>query len=73
MKVYFLGIAGAGMSALASLMASEGHEVLGSDGAVYPPVSTYLEGLGIPFFRRWRRPNEVSPSPIPSRPSTPVP
>jgi UDP-N-acetylmuramate: L-alanyl-gamma-D-glutamyl-meso-diaminopimelate ligase len=51
MKVYFLGIAGAGMSALASLMASEGHEVLGSDGAVYPPVSTYLEGLGIPFFR----------------------
>jgi UDP-N-acetylmuramate: L-alanyl-gamma-D-glutamyl-meso-diaminopimelate ligase len=51
MKVYFLGIAGAGMSALASLMASEGHRVLGSDGAVYPPVSTYLEGLGIPFHR----------------------
>jgi UDP-N-acetylmuramate: L-alanyl-gamma-D-glutamyl-meso-diaminopimelate ligase len=51
MKVYFLGIAGAGMSALASLMASGGDEVLGSDGAVYPPVSTYLEGLGIPFHR----------------------
>jgi UDP-N-acetylmuramate: L-alanyl-gamma-D-glutamyl-meso-diaminopimelate ligase len=51
MKVYFLGIAGAGMSALASLMASEGHEVMGSDGAVYPPVSDYLEGLGIPFHR----------------------
>jgi UDP-N-acetylmuramate: L-alanyl-gamma-D-glutamyl-meso-diaminopimelate ligase len=51
MKVYFLGIAGAGMSALASLMASEGRQVTGSDGAVYPPVSTYLEGLGIPFHR----------------------
>ena len=51
MKVYFLGIAGAGMSALASLMVSEGHEVSGSDGAVYPPVSTYLEGLGVPFHR----------------------
>jgi len=51
MKVYFLGIAGAGMSALASLMVSDGHEVSGSDGAVYPPVSTYLEGLGIPFYR----------------------
>jgi UDP-N-acetylmuramate: L-alanyl-gamma-D-glutamyl-meso-diaminopimelate ligase len=51
MKVYFLGIAGAGMSALASLMASDGHQVLGSDGAVYPPVSTYLETLGIPFHR----------------------
>jgi UDP-N-acetylmuramate: L-alanyl-gamma-D-glutamyl-meso-diaminopimelate ligase len=51
MKVYFLGIAGAGVSALASLMASEGHQVLGADGAVYPPVSTYLEGLGIAFHR----------------------
>jgi UDP-N-acetylmuramate: L-alanyl-gamma-D-glutamyl-meso-diaminopimelate ligase len=51
MKVYFLGIAGAGMSALASLMVSEGHAVSGSDGAVYPPVSTYLERLGVPFHR----------------------
>jgi UDP-N-acetylmuramate: L-alanyl-gamma-D-glutamyl-meso-diaminopimelate ligase len=51
MNVYFLGIAGAGMSALATLMASEGHRVSGSDGAVYPPVSTYLERLGVPFYR----------------------
>ena len=49
MKVYFLGIAGAGMSALASVLASEGHTVTGSDGAVYPPVSTYLERQAIPF------------------------
>ena len=49
MKVYFLGIAGAGMSALASVLASQGHEVTGSDGAVYPPVSTYLERQGIPY------------------------
>ena len=49
MKVYFLGIAGAGMSALASVLASEGHEVSGSDGAVYPPVSTYLDRLGVPY------------------------
>jgi UDP-N-acetylmuramate: L-alanyl-gamma-D-glutamyl-meso-diaminopimelate ligase len=49
MNVYFLGIAGAGMSALASVLASEGHQVTGSDGAVYPPVSTYLERQGIPY------------------------
>jgi UDP-N-acetylmuramate: L-alanyl-gamma-D-glutamyl-meso-diaminopimelate ligase len=49
MHVYFLGIAGAGMSALASMLADEGHEVSGSDGAVYPPVSTYLVRQGIPF------------------------
>jgi len=49
MKVYFLGIAGAGMSALASILLSEGHQVCGSDQAVFPPVSTYLDRLGIPW------------------------
>ena len=48
MKVYFLGIAGAGMSALASVLASERHQVSGSDDGIYPPVSTYLGRLGIP-------------------------
>jgi UDP-N-acetylmuramate: L-alanyl-gamma-D-glutamyl-meso-diaminopimelate ligase len=47
MKVYFLGIAGAGMSALASVLISEGVEVIGSDDAVFPPVSDYLDRLGI--------------------------
>ena len=49
MKVYFLGVAGAGMSALASVLVSEGHTVSGSDDGVYPPVSTYLERLGVPY------------------------
>jgi hypothetical protein len=74
MKVYFLGIAGAGMSALASLMASEGRQVTGSDGAVYPPVSTYLEGLGIPFHRGFDaahvRTTSTWPSSAPAPPST---
>jgi len=47
MKVYFLGIAGAGMSALASVLASEGVTVSGSDEGVFAPVSTYLDRLGI--------------------------
>jgi UDP-N-acetylmuramate: L-alanyl-gamma-D-glutamyl-meso-diaminopimelate ligase len=47
MKIYFLGIAGAGMSALASMLISEGVEVTGSDDAVFPPVSDYLDSLGI--------------------------
>ena len=49
MNVYFLGIGGAGMSALASVLASEGHRVTGSDGAIYPPVSTYLQRQGIAY------------------------
>jgi UDP-N-acetylmuramate: L-alanyl-gamma-D-glutamyl-meso-diaminopimelate ligase len=46
---YFLGIAGAGMSALASLLKSEGAEVSGSDEDAFPPVTTYLETHGIPY------------------------
>jgi UDP-N-acetylmuramate: L-alanyl-gamma-D-glutamyl-meso-diaminopimelate ligase len=49
LNVYFLGIAGAGMSALASILASEGHGVGGSDDGVFPPVTTYLKSLGIPW------------------------
>jgi UDP-N-acetylmuramate: L-alanyl-gamma-D-glutamyl-meso-diaminopimelate ligase len=49
MKAYFVGIAGAGMSALASVLASQGYAVCGSDDDVFPPVSTYLERMGIAF------------------------
>ena len=49
MNVYFLGIAGAGVSALASVLHSQGHVVSGSDEGVFPPVSTYLSRLGISY------------------------
>jgi UDP-N-acetylmuramate: L-alanyl-gamma-D-glutamyl-meso-diaminopimelate ligase len=48
-RAYFLGIAGAGMSALASLLQSEGWEVSGSDQDAFPPVTTYLETHAIPY------------------------
>ncbi|HXV00075.1 MAG TPA: Mur ligase domain-containing protein [Caulobacteraceae bacterium] len=50
MRFYFLGIAGAGMSALASVLVSQGHQVSGSDDAVFPPVSDYLDRMAI----EWR-------------------
>lgn len=49
MNVHVLGIAGAGVSALASILVSQGARVTGSDEGVFPPVSTYLERLGVPF------------------------
>jgi UDP-N-acetylmuramate: L-alanyl-gamma-D-glutamyl-meso-diaminopimelate ligase len=52
-NIYFLGIAGAGVSALASVLVSEGHTVIGSDEGVYPPVSTYLDRLGVKYFTRF--------------------
>lgn len=41
------------MSAVALLMRDAGHQVSGSDEDVFPPMSTYVEGLGFPFHRRF--------------------
>jgi UDP-N-acetylmuramate: L-alanyl-gamma-D-glutamyl-meso-diaminopimelate ligase len=49
MNLYFLGIAGAGMSALASIMVTDGHAVSGSDDGVFPPVTSYLDRLAVPY------------------------
>jgi UDP-N-acetylmuramate: L-alanyl-gamma-D-glutamyl-meso-diaminopimelate ligase len=53
MRIHFTGVAGAGMSAAALMMREAGHQVSGSDEDVFPPMSTYVEGLGFPFFRRF--------------------
>lgn len=53
MRIHFTGVAGAGMSAAALMMREAGHQVSGSDEDVFPPMSTYVEGLGFPFHRRF--------------------
>jgi UDP-N-acetylmuramate: L-alanyl-gamma-D-glutamyl-meso-diaminopimelate ligase len=53
MRIHFTGVAGAGMSAAALMMRQAGHQVSGSDEDVFPPMSTYVEGLGFPFHRRF--------------------
>ncbi len=53
MRIHFTGLAGAGMSAAALMMREAGHEVSGSDEDVFPPMSTYVEGLGFPFHRKF--------------------
>jgi len=45
--VHLIAICGVGMAALAGLLQSLGYRVTGSDAAAYPPMTTYLEGLGI--------------------------
>ena len=47
MKLHILGIAGTFMGGVAALARELGHTVEGSDQAVYPPMSTQLEQLGI--------------------------
>jgi len=48
-KVHFIGIAGAGMSAVAKLLRDSGVGVTGSDEGVYPPVSDFLQRERIPY------------------------
>ncbi len=45
--IHLIAICGVGMGALAGLLQSQGYRVTGSDEHVYPPMSTYLAGLGI--------------------------
>jgi UDP-N-acetylmuramate: L-alanyl-gamma-D-glutamyl-meso-diaminopimelate ligase len=47
LKIHILGIAGTFMGGVAALARELGHAVEGSDQAVYPPMSTQLERLGI--------------------------
>ena len=46
--IHIMGIGGTAMAALAGMLVDAGYTVTGSDGnVVYPPMSTYLAGLGI--------------------------
>src|SRR5687768_13820018 len=47
MKVYFMGICGTAMGNAALLARAAGHEILGADEGIYPPMSTVLADAGI--------------------------
>jgi UDP-N-acetylmuramate: L-alanyl-gamma-D-glutamyl-meso-diaminopimelate ligase len=47
LDVYCLAIGGTGMAPLACLLQEQGHRVRGTDGPLYPPMSTLLEQCGI--------------------------
>jgi UDP-N-acetylmuramate: L-alanyl-gamma-D-glutamyl-meso-diaminopimelate ligase len=49
-SVHIIGIGGSAMAPLAGMLRESGYRVTGSDSGVYPPASTLLEQLGIPFF-----------------------
>src|SRR5512133_2607838 len=46
-RIYFMGICGTAMGNAALLARASGHEVLGADTGVYPPMSTVLADAGI--------------------------
>lgn len=59
--IHVMGIAGTAMAALAGMLHDAGYRVTGSDKAIYPPMSTYLEGLGIPVMEGFVAKNLVPP------------
>ncbi|MGS1077981.1 UDP-N-acetylmuramate:L-alanyl-gamma-D-glutamyl-meso-diaminopimelate ligase [Pseudoxanthomonas beigongshangi] len=60
MKIHILGIAGTFMGGVAALARELGHDVEGSDQAIYPPMSTQLEQLGITLAQGYL-PRNISP------------
>jgi UDP-N-acetylmuramate: L-alanyl-gamma-D-glutamyl-meso-diaminopimelate ligase len=47
LDIYCMAIGGTGMAPLACLLQEQGHSVRGTDGPLYPPMSTLLERAGI--------------------------
>ncbi|WP_225591032.1 UDP-N-acetylmuramate:L-alanyl-gamma-D-glutamyl-meso-diaminopimelate ligase [Pseudoxanthomonas sp. PXM03] len=60
MKIHILGIAGTFMGGVAALARELGHIVEGSDQAIYPPMSTQLEQLGIALAQGYQ-PQNIAP------------
>jgi UDP-N-acetylmuramate: L-alanyl-gamma-D-glutamyl-meso-diaminopimelate ligase len=47
MRLYFMGVCGTAMGNAALLARAAGHEVIGADAGVYPPMSSVLADAGI--------------------------
>ena len=62
LSIHMIAICGTGMGSLARLLAEAGHQVRGSDEAVYPPMSTQLEAAGIKITEGFRATN-LNPRP----------
>lgn len=62
-KLHILGIAGTFMGGVAALARELGWQVEGSDQAIYPPMSTQLETLGIALAQGYA-PSNISPDAI---------
>ncbi|OON41823.1 UDP-N-acetylmuramate:L-alanyl-gamma-D-glutamyl-meso-diaminopimelate ligase [Izhakiella australiensis] len=62
MRIHILGICGTFMGGLAMLARAQGHEVVGSDANVYPPMSTLLEKQGIDLIQGYEA-SQLDPAP----------
>ncbi len=63
MRIHFIGVGGTAMGSVAVACREQGHEVTGSDGPLYPPMSTVLDAAGIERYEGFdaQRLEEVAP------------
>ncbi len=59
-SIHIMGVCGTGMAALAGMLKASGYQITGSDKAVYPPMSTFLEGIGIQLLEGYSGENLLS-------------
>ena len=62
-KYYLTGICGTAMASLAGMLQAKGCAVEGSDSDVYPPMSDFLERLGIPVYKGYRKEHLIAAAP----------
>ncbi len=62
-KYYLIGICGTAMASLAGMLQAKGCVVEGSDSDVYPPMSDFLERLGITVYNGYRAENLAKSKP----------
>jgi UDP-N-acetylmuramate: L-alanyl-gamma-D-glutamyl-meso-diaminopimelate ligase len=55
--VHLIGVAGTAMGSFAGMLHDAGYRVTGSDRAIYPPMSNYLEKLGVRVYEGFVRSN----------------
>jgi UDP-N-acetylmuramate: L-alanyl-gamma-D-glutamyl-meso-diaminopimelate ligase len=60
--IHLIGICGTAMASLAGMLAERGFRVTGSDAAAYPPMSDFLQSLGIPVAQPFAVEN-LNPTP----------
>jgi len=56
-NIYLIGICGTAMASLAGMLRESGYVVSGSDSDVYPPMSDFLDQLGIQVFKGYNAEN----------------
>lgn len=56
-KIHLTGICGTAMGSLASLLKDAGYEISGSDTECYPPMSDFIQNLGIQFMEGFKASN----------------